>query len=62
MYTVREFTKDKAGMAETLKKIKAIGYDSIQTGTPDYLTDEEFKALLDDAGLTDCFLPVATMI
>lgn len=54
MYTVREFTKDKAGMANTLKKIKAIGYDSIQTGTPSYLTNVEFKAMLDEAGLTDC--------
>ncbi len=30
MYTVRDFTKDAKGLAETLRKISDIGYPAVQ--------------------------------
>ena len=53
-YTIREFLKDRGQFEESMKKIKAIGYDSVQNGTPHFMTDAETKAILDDIGLAPC--------
>ena len=53
-YTVRDCMKDKEQFEETMKKIKAIGYDSIQGGRGPGMTDVETKAMLDDIGLVNC--------
>jgi sugar phosphate isomerase/epimerase len=45
---------DRQQFEESMKKIKAIGYDSVQCGTPRFLTDVELKAMLDDVGLVPC--------
>lgn len=54
LYTVRNFIADRAQLEESLRKIKAIGYDSVQAWAPPFITDEENKALLDEIGLVNC--------
>lgn len=54
MFTVRDFLKDKNQMRESMKKIKAIGYDSIQGWAPPFMTVREYKELSDEAGLENC--------
>jgi sugar phosphate isomerase/epimerase len=54
IYTVRDYLNDRAQVEETLRKIKAIGYDSVQAGAPKFMTEEEYKALLDEIGLVNC--------
>lgn len=58
IYTVRDKTLDAASLADTLKKIKAIGYDTIQTGgaLPRLLPEEAdpyaaFARMVQEAGL-----------
>jgi len=53
-FTVRDVLKDREQYESSMKKIKAIGYDSVQNGTPHFMTDAETKAMLDDIGLTPC--------
>ena len=53
-FTVRNYMGSKAQVEASLKKIKAIGYDSVQNGTPHFMTDSEMKSMLDDAGLAPC--------
>lgn len=53
-YTVRDYLKDRDQFENTMKKIKAIGYDSVQNGTPNFMTDSEVKSLLDEIGLIPC--------
>ena len=50
LYTVR----DKMGQdaAATLKRVKAIGYDYVELAGTAGLSPGEFKAILDDVGLT----------
>lgn len=51
VYTVREFIGTQEGYEDALKKIRAIGYDSVQTfGWK--CPDAEHKAFLKDLGLT----------
>lgn len=50
VYTVRDFIDTEEGYIDSLKKIKAMGYDSVQTYTKFY-TPEEHKKLLDEIGL-----------
>lgn len=51
VFTVRDYMNDKKQVEASLKKIKAIGYDSVQNGTPPFMTDAEMKSMLDDIGL-----------
>ena len=53
-FTVRDFMIDRDLYEYSLRRIKAIGYDSVQNGTPPFMTDSEVKTLLDDIGLTPC--------
>ena len=54
VFTVRDFMIDRGLVEYSLKRIKAMGYDSVQNGTPHFMTDAEMKSLLDDIGLVPC--------
>ena len=54
LYTIRDFMKTPADMAESLKKIKKIGYDAVQLSGQGPISNEEMKKILDDAGLVVC--------
>ena len=55
LYTVRDFMKDENEIRDTFRKIKSIGYDSIQTGGAiSAVPYGTFKALADEAGLEIC--------
>lgn len=58
MYTVRDFTGTAAGLADTLAKIRAIGYPAVQLsavgamgGEAPAVTPEQARRMLDDNGL-----------
>ncbi len=54
MYTVRDFTKDAKGIAESLKKVRAIGYEAIQASAMAEIGDAELLRMLDGQGLVLC--------
>jgi len=58
LYTVREFTKTAEGLAASLKKVRAMGYTSVQISAIGPIPDAEVKALLDANGLTCCITHV----
>lgn len=55
MYTIRDFTKTRKELAESLKKIAAIGYKAVQVSAVGCLGGEvsaaEMRQMLDDNGL-----------
>ncbi len=53
-FTVRNFMNSVEEVERSLRKIKDIGYDSVQTWTPRFMNHKEFKQLLDDIGLETC--------
>jgi len=53
-YTYRDFISDRREFETSLRRVKAIGYESLQHGTPPFMTPEETKAMLDDVGLIPC--------
>jgi len=53
-YTFRDFISDRKQFEQSLKRVKAIGYESLQHGTPPFMTAQETKAMLDDIGLLPC--------
>lgn len=52
MYTLRDFTKTREDFLSTLAKIHSIGYRGLQAKCPSFMEPTEFKAILDDYGLT----------
>jgi sugar phosphate isomerase/epimerase len=52
LYTVREFTKDLDGIADTLKKVADIGYTAIQISGFGPADPREVAKLCEDNGLT----------
>jgi sugar phosphate isomerase/epimerase len=55
LYTVREFTQTAKDMAESLKKIKSIGYPAVQTSAHGKdITNAEIKTMIEDNGLVIC--------
>lgn len=54
LYTLREYTKTAAGLAESLKQVRAIGYTSVQISAIGPIPDTEVKAILDGEGLSVC--------
>ena len=52
LYTVRQFTQTLPGVAETLKKVAAIGYTAIQISGFGPLDPHEVARLVEDHGLT----------
>ncbi|MDD3243778.1 MAG: sugar phosphate isomerase/epimerase [Eubacteriales bacterium] len=55
MYTMRDHMAPEE-LETTLRRVKAIGYDSVQMGAPRHMTAKAFRALLDDIGLTTCMV------
>jgi sugar phosphate isomerase/epimerase len=51
LYTVRNFLQTPADVAESLKKIRAIGYRFVEVSSLDHIPTAEIKSMLDDAGL-----------
>lgn len=54
LYTVREFTKTPADIAVTMKKVKAMGYDAVQTSGLGPHDPAELRRIVDSEGLTIC--------
>jgi len=52
LYTVRQFTQDLAGIAESLKKVAGIGYTAVQTSGFGPVDPKGVARLLEDNGLT----------
>lgn len=54
LYTLREFCKTPTDLAESLKKVKAMGYDSVQVSGIGPIEYSDLKKILDDTGLSVC--------
>lgn len=54
LYTVRDFAKTPTEIAQTLKKIRAIGYQAVQLSGLGPMAESELVALLKGEGLTCC--------
>ena len=54
MHTVREFTKTAADIAETMKKVKGLGYDAVQISGLGPIEPGALKTIVDGEGLTIC--------
>lgn len=54
LYTVREFLENPGQVEESLRKIKVIGYDSIQGWPAGGLTENEYFDLCEQIGLKNC--------
>ncbi|MBZ0298226.1 MAG: sugar phosphate isomerase/epimerase, partial [Anaerolineae bacterium] len=54
LYTVRDFTKTPQAIAETLRKIRAIGYEAVQISAFGPVDPQDVKNMLDDNGLVCC--------
>ncbi|HEY3322138.1 MAG TPA: sugar phosphate isomerase/epimerase [Planctomycetota bacterium] len=54
LYTLRDFTKTPADIAETLKKVRKIGYQAVQLSALGPIDPKELRKLCDDNGLTVC--------
>ncbi len=54
LYTLREYLKTPEDIAETLKKVKEIGYNAVQVSGMGPIDDQALKELADEAGLTIC--------
>ena len=54
LYTLREFTKTPKDIAETMKKVKQIGYDAVQISALGPIDPKELAAILDGEGLVCC--------
>jgi len=59
LYTLREFTKTPADIAQTLKKVKEMGYHAVQTSALGPIDPKELKKIVDDLDLTICATHVA---
>ena len=54
LYTVREFIKTPADIAETFKKVRAIGYEAVQLSAVGPIEPAALKKIADDNGLAIC--------
>lgn len=54
LYTVREFTKTPEDIARTMKKVRAIGYESVQVSGMGPIDPHELRKIVDGEGLTIC--------
>ena len=52
MYTLRDYTKTPADLAQTLRKVKKIGYDAVQTSAHGPIDARELANMLREEGLT----------
>lgn len=54
LYTLRDYTRTPAQIAETFRKVRAIGYEAVQLSGLGPISPEELKRIADDNGLTIC--------
>ena len=54
LYTLRDFTKRGADMARRLKRVREIGYKSVQLSALGPIDPKELKGMLEGEGLTVC--------
>ena len=54
LYTLRDFIKTPSEIAETLRKVRAIGYEAVQVSGMGPIAEEELVAMLDGEGLICC--------
>ena len=54
MYTVRDFTKTISDIVESVKKVKAIGYDAMQVSGFGPIDPAELKKIADDNNIEIC--------
>jgi sugar phosphate isomerase/epimerase len=54
MYTLRDFTQSAEDLAVSLKKVRRMGYSSVQISAIGAIPDQEVKAILDAVGLSVC--------
>ncbi len=54
LYTLRDYTKTPADVAQTLEKVKGIGYDAVQVSAVGPIDEAELLQLAKDNGLTIC--------
>lgn len=54
LYTLRDFTKTPPDIAQTLKRVKALGYEAVQLSALGPIAPSELKKILDGEGLTVC--------
>ena len=54
LYTIREYTTSPKDIAESMKKIKAIGYDAVQISGLGPIDNKELASILDGEGLVCC--------
>ena len=52
MYTMRNCMADEKQLLETLRRVREIGYRSVQITRPAYVTIEALKRMLDEVGLS----------
>ena len=53
LFTIREYTKTPKDIAESMKKIKAIGYDAVQISGLGPIDPKELAAILDGGHMGD---------
>jgi sugar phosphate isomerase/epimerase len=54
MYTLRDFIKTPADIAQTLRRVKKIGYDAVQLSALGKIDPKELAGLLKNEGLVCC--------
>lgn len=54
LYTLREFTKAPVDIANTMKKVRQIGYEAVQLSALGPIEPGELKKIVDGEGLTVC--------
>ena len=52
LYTLREFTKTPADIAQTMKKVREMGYEAVQVSGMGPIDPKELKKIVDGEGLT----------
>jgi sugar phosphate isomerase/epimerase len=56
MFTLREHCQDAAGIAESCRKLKAMGFDAIQASAAHFneISGKDLRQILDDHGMVCC--------
>lgn len=54
LYTVRDYLKEPKDIADSLKKVRAMGYEAVQVSGMGDIAEDELVRILDGEGLTCC--------
>lgn len=54
LFTIRDFTKTRADFADSMRKIREIGYRVVQVSAVGAIGDDVIKGICDDNGLSIC--------